>query len=164
MGSSSPFNLTPDQLKQLRAAIKGAFPALRDSFEVTSDRTPSYNCIAWAASDNSKWWWPDPWYQKYWPHGVPRTDDEESFVSAFELLGYLRCSTSSIEDAVEKVAIYSIDGKATHMARQLANGKWTSKLGDSQDIMHDSPAELEGQIYGKVRIILSRRTSQAPSN
>lgn len=30
------------------------------SYKITSPDTIDYNCVAWAAEDQEKWWWPDP--------------------------------------------------------------------------------------------------------
>jgi hypothetical protein len=47
------------------------------------------------------------------------------------------------------------DGELTRAARQLPNGKWTSKLGRWQDIEHELDG-LVGAMYGTVRQILKR--------
>ena len=42
-------------------SIEAAFPALVGTgYFVTSPATPEYNCIAWAAGETDRWWWPDP--------------------------------------------------------------------------------------------------------
>ena len=41
--------------------IDAIFPGLRNSaYRVTSPAARDYNCIAWAAGDATRWWWPDP--------------------------------------------------------------------------------------------------------
>ncbi len=47
------------------------------------------------------------------------------------------------------------DGELTRAARQLPNGKWTSKLGRWQDIEHELDG-LVGEMYGTVKQILKR--------
>ncbi|MCI0637958.1 MAG: hypothetical protein L0Y72_23715 [Gemmataceae bacterium] len=42
----------------------------------------------------------------------------------------------------------------THAARQLPTGRWSSKLGPSEDIEHDLHA-LEGEIYGTIALKLA---------
>ncbi len=80
-----------------------------------------------------------------------------AFVAAFATLGYEPCSEEVSEPGWEKVALYaSDDGISTHAARQIADGRWSSKLGRAQDIEHDLRA-LEGADYGKVVQILRRR-------
>ncbi len=73
-----------------------------------------------------------------------------AFVIAFRTLGYELCDDGVLEEGYEKVAIYELSSTVQHMARQLPTGRWTSKIGDLQDIEHTSPAELEGDFYGRV--------------
>jgi hypothetical protein len=41
--------------------LESLFPNLRaDPYAVTSPASTVYNCIAWAAGDNTRWWEPDP--------------------------------------------------------------------------------------------------------
>ena len=55
---------------------------------------------------------------------------------AFRSLGYEACPDESLEPSFEKVALYGFGFFYTHAARQLANGKWTSKFGKAEDIEH----------------------------
>ena len=74
-----------------------------------------------------------------------------AYVAAFGTLDYDGCADGSLEEGFEKVAIYeSTSGYVAHMARQLPTGRWTSKIGQLEDIEHASPTELEGREYGKV--------------
>jgi hypothetical protein len=57
---------------------------------------------------------------------------------------------------MEKIAIFAdATGSPTHAARQLTSGRWTSKLGEAEDIEHELRA-IEGDIYGTVVAILKR--------
>src|SRR4051812_40036029 len=115
--------------------IEDYFPRLRDSgHRVTSPATTDYNCIAWAAGRQDDWWWPDPMGTSYWPAGAPRAETLAAFVLAFGLLGYVPCDSDAVEPGTEKVALYARDGAPTHAARQLPDGRWTSKLGTMEDI------------------------------
>ena len=52
-----------------------------------------------------------------------------------------------------------MDGEITHVARQLPNGRWASKISGQEDIEHDHPDELDNDIpygYGKVSIYLKK--------
>jgi hypothetical protein len=62
-----------------------------------------------------------------WPEGVPRAVTVEAFLAAFATLNYQACETADPETGVEKLAIYCLAGKPTHAARQLPDGRWTSK-------------------------------------
>lgn len=135
------------------------FPGLRGSlYQVTSPRSNSYNCIAWAAGEDSRWWDPSR-LTSYWPPSVPREASEATIVEAFSQLGYHRCEGSDLEPGFEKVAIYGDDNGVTHLARQLADGRWTSKLGKLEDIEHASLQALEGPRYGRVFSVLRRPTA-----
>ncbi len=93
-------------------------------------------------------------YQYYWPPAVPRNDTILAFVAAFQTVGFKLCLDSSVEVGFEKIAIYAIQGKGTHVARQLETGSWTSKLGDYEDIEHASLECLED--YGQVAKYMRR--------
>jgi hypothetical protein len=146
--------------------IEAEFPNLRTTgFAVVGPTTPGYNCIAWAAGDTQRWWWPDDQGMYYWPKGVPRAETVESFIQAFQLLGYEPCDNSEYEPGFEKVAIYTdASGAPTHMARQLDSGAWTSKLGSEHDIDHPTLHGLEGTYYGSVALMMKRRSGVANQN
>jgi hypothetical protein len=131
---------------RVRAEIQASFPSLAVTFRVTSEETDRYNCIAWAAGDTSRWWW--PLYPSYWPEMAPREATLDAFVAAFATLGSAGCADGDLEDGKEKVVIYLLQGAPTHMARQMVSGAWTSKLGDAWDIGHFLPTEVGGRIYG----------------
>ena len=137
------------------AAPRG-FDAQRDC---KSDRDPNYNCIAWAAGDQSTPWWPtaDPLAPYYWPF----LNDEETldnFVRAFEILGYEDCTPNdSIEDGFEKIAVYAdAQDVPTHAAKTLPRGVWSSKLGDYEDIEHATLGILSGRGYGEAKRFLKK--------
>ncbi len=89
---------------------------------------------------------------------LPLAETLESFVAAFNTLGYQLCDFSdALEPGFEKVAIYAkADGRPTHMARQLETGVWTSKLGEGCDIEHDALSGVEGVAYGRAVQMLKR--------
>jgi hypothetical protein len=88
----------------------------------------------------------------------------EAFVEAFQTLGYELCLNGSLEVGVEKIAIF---GKKqsnepaipTHAALQLSSGEWTSKLGPFEDIVHREIDSVDGPVYGRARIYMSRPRS-----
>ncbi len=141
--------------------IESLFPALIVSeYQITSPETPKYNCIAWAAEDDTAWWWPDAFGDYYWPEEAPRQETIEAFIAAFGLLGYHPCANMELETDFEKIAIYvDANGVPTHAAKQLPSGKWTSKLGRLEDIEHATPENLTGDLYGSVAVALRRGVS-----
>jgi len=134
---------------------KTDFPYLNDNnSRVTSNSDFRYNCIAWAYGEDSKFFWPKKGY--YWPANIKNEETIGAFIELFASIRYCRCDNQLLEPGYEKVAIYVLDGKPTHAARQLPTGKWTSKLGLSIDIEHDSPELLNGPIYGNAAIFMKR--------
>ena len=100
------------------------------------------------------WWWPVGF--GFWPSQAPADTSVANFVALFRLQGYEPCSDGALEEGFQKLALYAIDDQVQHAARQLPNGRWTSKIGDFEDIEHASPGELEGEAYGAVAQFLRR--------
>ena len=77
-------------------------------------------------------------------------------MAAFASLGYPVCAGEDLEAGYERIALFADgDGRPTHAARQLLNGRWSSKLGKAEDIEHGLH-DLEGALYGSVVLILKR--------
>jgi len=129
-------------------SLRDLFPKLtEDNHEITSPQTIKYNCVAWAASDTQRWWQPG----SFWP--VDSTRDDHgigTLIAAFEKVGYEVCDDGDSEPDVEKVALYGSALMYTHTARQLPDGRWTSKLGRLEDITHDNTDVIAGSDYGEV--------------
>jgi hypothetical protein len=143
------------------------FPRLRGSaYRVTSPRDRRYNCIAWAAGDTQRCWWPGapPDDDGYcWPPGVSEEETVAAFLAAFATLGYVPAMGEELEPGWEKVALFADAlGVPTHAARQLADGHWTSKLGRLEDIEHNL-RDLEGEDYGRVVQVLKRPAQREPA-
>jgi hypothetical protein len=129
---------------------------------MTSPYDRRYNCIAWAAGFTDNWWEPDEDGIGYWPPGVPREYSLDAYLWALESVGFERCDSANLEPGFEKVAFFAKATAPTHAARQLANGKWTSKLGPSEDIEHvlDALTGHDGHEYGQVVQIMRRATGR----
>lgn len=138
------------------AQIAASFPKIAGTdWYITSRPDTLYNCIAWAADDPYQWWWPAGPY--FWPDGVERERTLVAYMNAFETLGYTKCDEDKIDvQSVERVALFTKDGNPTHACRQLESGRWTSKMGAGVDIDHPTPEALEGDIYGKVTLLMCR--------
>ena len=92
-----------------------------DPFLITSPQTSSYNCIAWAFGDNSKWYWPDSSNIYFWPSDIPRQETINSFIKLFESIGYIQTDNDNLDIEFEKIAIYGDSfSNPTHAARQLS--------------------------------------------
>ena len=135
------------------------FPALHEhGYESTSPATIKYNCIAWAADDNTGWWEPDPFGLFLWPPSVAREWTIDSIVAAFETLDYGCCEHGDLEQQQEKIAIYvHPSGEPTHVAWQMDDGRWSSKLGEGKDIIHTTLEGLVGELYGTAKTYMKRR-------
>jgi hypothetical protein len=138
--------------------LESIFPKLiNKGYEITSPINRRYNCIAWAAKDDIKWWWPDSQNNYFWPDEIPRHESIECFIAAYQLFGYSVCENGILEEGYEKVAIFTDQqNRPTHAARQLPSGKWTSKLGELEDIEHELEG-VEGVQYGNARLFLRKR-------
>lgn len=133
-----------------------AFPNSQSSpFEVTSEATGNYNCIAWAVGEINTNYWPSPEAFFAWPPEIPRMEDLASFVLFFQKFGFELCGDSVYEAGFEKLAIFSNQNLPTHAARQLPDGKWTSKLGKLEDVRH-TLENISGGLYGEVAVMMKR--------
>jgi hypothetical protein len=133
----------------------------KSSYCVTSKITPTYNCVAWAAGETDRPWWPIPYPSApyYWPES-DKDELLEDFISGFGTLGYISCDSGNLEEGYEKIAIYiNEESEISHMARQLNTGLWTSKCGNFEDIQHNLE-DLEGAHgygYGEVCHFMKRK-------
>ncbi len=142
----------------MHETLAAFFPRLSfDSYRKTSECDPTYNCIAWAAEDTRRWWWPMEGY--YWPSDVPKELSLDAFIQLFMRLGYAPCESDEREEGFDKVALFAkaVDGslKPQHAARQLLNGRWTSKLGNLWDIEHEL-FDLNSDAYGQPLVFMKR--------
>ena len=84
----------------------------------------------------------------------------------FEAIGFEEVSNveTSVTPGYWKIAIYARDDFPLHVARQLSNGRWTSKLGLKVDINHENLSCLEGGDLGYVAKIMRRlKTGSIPA-
>jgi len=152
------------RLRRLSARCERSFPRLAKSgYHVTSEATSSYNCIAYAAGDQSKWWEPPGLgFPTYWPEKATKGYSLDALMSAFETLGYRECPDGEREAGYEKVALYADrQGGWTHAAKQCANGSWSSKLGTLEDIQHSTVEAIESPTYGMATKYMRRKLSRS---
>jgi hypothetical protein len=149
-----------DISNEVREMLEMSFPSLPDQdYSPQSEATTDYNCIAFAAGDLKRWWWPRPGY--YWPPGVPREETLDALIAAFGSVGYTeKCDVSDLYPGYEGIAVFILSGKPKHAARQYADGRWASKLGSCLDLTHPLHA-LEGADYGRVAAVLRRKVFRA---
>lgn len=148
-------------MSSIMAEIETVFPKLSGtSYKKTSDDTERYNCLAWAAGDDDRWWESghpfDVGY--YWPRDTPEGAVVSSLTAAYQSIGYRLCGDGKLEEGFEKIAVYGASsGEWTHAARRLSSGAWTSKLGVCEDIEHEQPDHLECPTYGSVHCYMKRQ-------
>jgi hypothetical protein len=142
----------------IKKRLKRLFPELRGSdFRLTSRATALYNCIAWAVGVNDDWW--EYRHPYTWPK-APRNPTVAAAIAVFVGQGFEQCADASPEVGWHKVAVYGDASGYTHAAKQLPNGRWSSKLGKLQDIEHDTLESLYNTDYGKVVCILRKRAKE----
>lgn len=141
--------------------LKRRFPWLASTrFEVTSDDTRTYNCLAWVLGDQENWisltLFDEDLGLYPWPEGIPRENTVAAWMLAIESYGFTRCKDASLEPGRDKVAVYwNETTQEIHFALQLASGLWTSKVGRWEDITHELDG-LTGDRYGEVIGFVSR--------
>ena len=142
------------------SSSRAHFPNLTD-YEDHSPRDGSYNCIAFALGKTDEWWswttdgtWLDECnHQGRWLANLQ---------CMFDVHGYEVCDTDVHEAGYEKVALYgNLVGFWTHAARQLPDGRWISKMGPDEDIIHKSPNDLVPGPFGTVQCLMKRRLPES---
>lgn len=135
--------------------LEAKFPGLSDGYEQTSNADPAYNCIGHAVGDSETWW--EPVRGQYWPRRAPREFSIAALQAALSIAaGYGPGATEALEVGIEKIALFANDaGEYKHVARQLPDGSWSSKIGKNEDIRHHL-RQLEGDEFGRVVAFMSR--------
>ncbi len=128
---------------------------MRD-YTITSLRSDEYNCFAWAYGDSSRWFDPRIDLGYYWPLDHDYGHTITAVTELFRAIGYEECADGSREPGYEKVAIYAANDEPAHAAKQLENGRWSSKLGSLEDIEHLMAEELHCPDYGHVAVFMRR--------
>ena len=151
--------------------LEELFPNLKNTpYDITSDEATNYNCIAWALYHTTQYWDPQMVGVRgyYWPPQVKKDDSIRSWMHVFRLHGFEPCDDGTLEKGFGKIALYGkSNDDATHVARQLSSGIWTSKLGKLEDIAHESVQALESDFeselddYGIVVQFMKRPREQS---
>lgn len=109
-------------------------------YQLSSETTLAYNCVAWAAGKDNEWWADEglgmPW--DYWPESVGRNGLTSELVETFEVAGFIQCGMDgSYESGYDKIALFEKLGKWEHACRVCEDGRFWSKLGPFEDVFHD---------------------------
>lgn len=154
-----PNNVDSETDEFVHDALKYDFPNA-GSVEVVGEPTTQYNCISAAFDDNEKPWWPappqgrSPYSDFYWPEDAQRDTYGESFdallVDKAGAVVFSKDEEPPYAKGYQKLALFESDwGEPTHLARQLPNGQWLSKVGRNGLILH-SLENMEHGTYGDV--------------
>ncbi len=136
--------------------IKKDYPNLSTAnAELASKPDPYYNCAAFVVNVTNKKWWPGGFDGYYWPINASNTtaDIKRTFE---ELYGWKSCANGNFERRYEKVVIFENNGVPTHLAKQIRDGRWVSKIGRWDDIKHTLEA-VGGGDYGQPAVFLRKR-------
>lgn len=126
--------------------------------------TTAYNCFAWAVGRTDIFLAPDPppWpgVVAYWPAGIPRDRSLEAFVECFATFDFALGERDHSGREFERIVLYGKADEPRHAARQLADGRWSSKLGHLEIIEHElnafEGATAEFADFGPVLAFLER--------
>ena len=85
----------------------------------------------------------------------------EAFVEGYGQYGFAVCDGPELEPGFEKIAVYAEGREPLHVARQLLDGRWTSKLGRQwEDIEHINLEDVVKDGYGEPVLFLRRPYAQ----
>lgn len=125
----------------------------QENYRLTSEETIEYNCVAWITGVTNRWI--DFYYTQ--DGDIEIDQSGKKYAEYFKTFGFEECNAGNLEEGVEKIAIYEDNrNEFTHVARQLADGKWTSKMGELEDIEHLNLEALADKLYGKPKIYMKR--------
>jgi type VI secretion system secreted protein VgrG len=137
------------QRREIDGMRAQGFPHLGSNYEVLRPATTTYNCIAWSLDVTNDW---------IWPGSSLKSFDRLNAAHGFRRLPQLDFKP---QPGVEKVVLYAktVNGHlvATHQARQMPDGTWTSKLGKMAVIRHATPEALDGPDYGRPVAVYARK-------
>lgn len=130
---------------------------------IESEATPRYNCVSHAVYEDLIRLWPDD--DGRWPVTICRQETIDAFAALFIAMEFreIGLADTEYEPGFEKVALFADGGLPLHVARQLRDGRWTSKLGGLADINHEALRCLEGGEYGYVVKLFKRRDLGRPT-
>lgn len=139
------------------------FPSLAQdgNFEIKSECTPIYNCIAWAMGLDNVWVDFLHIAGHWWPEGVGKNDSCQSLVDAFKAVGFEDADNLDEEAGYEKVVLYEKNGHWTHAARCIAPNVEHSKFGEGWDGTHSHDI-FNNSSYGIPFAFMKRKASVKP--
>ena len=147
-----PDSYIPELTPQL---IRTYLPFLQRgvNFTFESRSSDDYNCVSWAINRD------DENIFLYLPNG---TIDLRlnSYIEYYKSIGFEEADNIEPEPGITKIALYAFEDEFQHVARQLEDGRWASKLGEWEDIEHNTLDVLSGNFYGNPVVFLERIIAQ----
>lgn len=138
-----------------RDDVERILPTLKGRDLSLSPEDFNVNCLAFAVGDNTQWWEPPSGHGTYWPQGFREDLSVQTVEEILKLHGFTVESDRAETPDTDAIAIYGERGEWTHFAK-FANGKWSSKLGELDDVEDIMLDDLEVPDYGKCLKILKR--------
>lgn len=146
------------------------FPDLKNdpNFDILSEPTREYNCIAWAMGFNDRWVAPaENSPGVWWPAEVELEMSPKALVRAFEAVGFVMCDDGQPEEGFDKVVLYKNPetDEWTHAARIISATTEYSKFGPmwdathSHDVLFNTGDQYADQSYGKAYAYMKRPDS-----
>jgi len=134
-----------------------------DQFEYKSDVDPKYNCVAWVLGITNRFIDPDS--ELTWPVELEKNYSIETYVSYFKKQGFRICSDDKYDDNIIKIALYADEhGDFAHVAIQVNEKIWWSKMGRLDDIQHKTLNSLAATKqcgdYGNVYAYMCKSSSK----
>jgi hypothetical protein len=136
-----------DTKRPARLLSRSVWPYVREA--TRGPATLRYNCIAWAAGDNTKWY--DG--SIYWPPHVRHSTSINGLARLFASLGYEKADNGRLEPEYLKVTLYGSRDRWFHAAIQTPSGLWQSKDGGGILFEHHT---AYGSGYGAPSIFMRR--------
>lgn len=132
------------------------YPHLKDNYIQTSDETIEYNCISFVLDDYENIY--SSWGEEgLWIDGLERTHTPGNYAEFFRIKGGFEiCLNSDLEESIEKIAIFGEENEFLHVAIQIQDGKWKSKMGEFEDIQHNTLKAVSGKRCGFPLIYMAR--------
>jgi hypothetical protein len=148
----------PKSLREMtQRQMSKYWPNLYSNYRKTSEETIDYNCVAYVNEIED-----DPIDFSTDEIGAPAKDkSSKPYIEYFKEHRFIECEDGTHEEGIQKIAIYEFpDGDFAHVAKQMANGTWRSKIGELEDIEHPLNAleyeNYNGESYGIVKRFMKR--------
>lgn len=149
----------PASLEEMSPAqLLHIYPNLTEkNYRKTSDATINYNCVSWVFGNKNEW--KDFYLLPNYEYNEDLSCND--YIKHFSRNGFKLCNDGDYEKGKQKIALYeNRAGEFTHVAMQLSETEWTSKLGEFEDIAHLGFESLEGTGHkdrcGKVLYFMER--------